>query len=223
MKYTAISKAIEMRQNGFSVKDICISLGVSKGSVCRWTKGIKLTKEVAEKVENRKNVQRKIAGDSNRKYWREKRKLYQEQGKNLANQCIKEHIIGCMLYWAEGRKSRNSVGFTNSDPDMVKTFVDFLRNCYNVEPSKILVNINVYTNNGIQIREIEEWWLNKLMLPATSLRKSTEEKPRANRGKKTGKHIYGICTILLHDVKVLQSIYGAIQEYCSFINNDLLG
>lgn len=30
------------------------------------------------------------------------------------------HIAGCMLYWAEGSKSRNSIQFVNSDPAMVR-------------------------------------------------------------------------------------------------------
>ena len=33
------------------------------------------------------------------------------------------HQAGCMLYWAEGSKSRNKVVFTNADRDMVAFFL----------------------------------------------------------------------------------------------------
>lgn len=35
------------------------------------------------------------------------------------------HLAGCMLYWAEGAKSRNTIEFANSDPNMVRLFCRF--------------------------------------------------------------------------------------------------
>jgi hypothetical protein len=36
------------------------------------------------------------------------------------------HAAGCMLYWAEGSRSRHAVEFVNSDPAMVAFFLRFL-------------------------------------------------------------------------------------------------
>jgi hypothetical protein len=41
-------------------------------------------------------------------------------------------MAGCMLYWAEGAKERNTVKFVNSDVAMVRLFVNFMKGCFGV-------------------------------------------------------------------------------------------
>jgi hypothetical protein len=60
-----------------------------------------------------------------------------------------------MLYWAEGGKRRNAIQFTNSDPRMLAFFRKFLVESLDVPPERIQLSINVYTNNGMGIEEIE--------------------------------------------------------------------
>ena len=88
-------------------------------------------------------------------------------------------MAGCMLYWAEGSKGRNQVHFANSDLNMVKFFCDFLRTSLGVRSEDMTLRLNVYTGNGLSLREIEEYWLNALDLPRTALRGHTLE-PHAN-------------------------------------------
>lgn len=40
------------------------------------------------------------------------------------------HVAGCMLYWGEGNKGKNDLAITNSDPDLLRLFLRFLRECY---------------------------------------------------------------------------------------------
>jgi hypothetical protein len=54
------------------------------------------------------------------------------------------HQMGCMLYWAEGSRSRNQLAFTNADPEMVDLFVHFLRRCYGVDDERIGLRVNVH-------------------------------------------------------------------------------
>jgi hypothetical protein len=119
-----------------------------------------------------------------------------------------------MLYWAEGAKSRNRIVFVNSDPDMIVFFCKFLRESLQVENDAITIRIMCYTNNGISQQEIEEFWLKKLNLPSTSLRKTTVNvKPRSSqqRGRKL---LYGVCALnVIRSTQWLQHIYGAVQEY----------
>jgi hypothetical protein len=76
-----------------------------------------------------------------------------------------------MLYWAEGAKRRNTIQFTNSDPHMLVFFRRFLVEGMAIEPDEIVMSINVYTNNGLTIEEIERYWLDLLELPRSSVRK----------------------------------------------------
>jgi hypothetical protein len=122
-----------------------------------------------------------------------------------------------MLYWAEGSKGRNTIGFTNSDPHMLVLFRRFLTDATAIESDEILLAINVYTNNGLTIEEIERYWLELLDLPATSARKHmTNHMPTSSSGRARNKLPYGVCTLRVHSTWMLQHIFGAIQEYAGF-------
>lgn len=122
-----------------------------------------------------------------------------------------------MLYWAEGSKGRHAIGFTNSDARMLLLFRRFLTEAMAIERDEILLTINVYTNNGLTLEEIERYWLDLLDLPATSARKHmTNHMPTSSSGRARNKLPYGVCTLRVHSTWMLQHIYGAIQEYAGF-------
>ena len=119
-----------------------------------------------------------------------------------------------MLYWAEGSKSRNVAVLTNSDPDLLRHFLEFLRSCYEVPGSKIALSVNCHLGNGLLLDEIEAWWLARLDLSASSLRKATVNRPSGASALRRG-HVlpYGTARIAVYDTRIVQGIYGAIQEY----------
>jgi hypothetical protein len=122
-----------------------------------------------------------------------------------------------MLYWAEGTKSRNSVGLSNSDVHLVRFFRDFLITTFEVKPEEFRITLNVYLTNGLGIEEIEHYWLDKLDLPATCARKHiTDFKPTSSSGQKRNWLPYGVCQLRLGSTRIVQHIYGAIQEYGGF-------
>jgi hypothetical protein len=123
-----------------------------------------------------------------------------------------------MLYWAEGAKGCNVVKLVNSDPHMVRFFRRFLVETLGVDPARLRVSVNVYTNNGLTIDQIERYWLKLLELPRTCLRKHTlNHMPTSSSGRARGRLPYGVCTLCLNNTEVVQHIYGAIQEYGDFV------
>jgi hypothetical protein len=86
-----------------------------------------------------------------------------------------------------------------------------------VDPAKICVWINAYTNNGLSIDEIEAFWLDLLDLPKTSVRKHTlNHMPTSSSGRAKNRLRYGVCFLVVHSTPLVQHIYGAIQEYGGF-------
>ena len=83
-----------------------------------------------------------------------------------------------MLYWAEGSKDRCRVVFSNSDVDMMRLFMRFLRECHRIPPERITFACNCYLGNGLALEEIERYWQEQLELPDASLRPSI-----VNRGR----------------------------------------
>jgi hypothetical protein len=125
-----------------------------------------------------------------------------------------------MLYWAEGSKRRNDVEFTNSDPDMMRQFVEFLRRSYAVASEDLRLTVNVHLDNGLGLSEIEEWWLRRLALGRQSLGSHTVNRySKASSQTRRGLP-YGTARVVVHSTFIVQSIYGAIQEYAGIERPD---
>lgn len=122
------------REQGLPIKTIAAAIGVSPSSVSRWVRDVELTSAQADALRDANpiyNRQRSGTARSSANA-RARRVAAQQNGARLAHAGDPLHQMGCMLYWAEGARSRNHLEFTNSDPAMVQLFVHFLRRCYGV-------------------------------------------------------------------------------------------
>ncbi|MFN8113621.1 MAG: hypothetical protein U0R51_10535 [Solirubrobacterales bacterium] len=119
-----------------------------------------------------------------------------------------------MLYWAEGSKDRNALAFANSDPAMMETFVRFLRHCFGLTTCDLTFRINAYTDL-LTIDEIELYWMERLGLSRQCARGHvTDHFPTSSSGLRPRKLPFGVCTVKVkRSTRILQHIYGAIQEY----------
>jgi hypothetical protein len=122
------------------------------------------------------------------------------------------HQAGCMLYWAEGSKSRNSLAFVNSDDEMMRFFLRFLR-LLDVPDERIRLSVNVHLGNGLTLEQIEAWWLERLDLPRSCLRKATVNHASSASKRLRKPLVYGTARLTVNSTRLVQSIYGAIQEY----------
>ena len=120
------------------------------------------------------------------------------------------HLLGCMLHWAEGSRRRNEVVFTNSDPEMLRAFLRFLRGPCLVADERICLSVNCHLNNGLSVEEIEAWWLEQLELPATALRAATVNRPSSASRWRRNVLVYGTARLVVHSSFLAQSIFGAI-------------
>jgi hypothetical protein len=184
-----------------------------------WVRDIELTREQHKELLRRNpayNRQRSgVAIHSARR--REQRIGYQEQGRRLARSGEPLHLAGCMLYWAEGSKDRNQLRFSNSDPEMVRFFVTFLKTYFALEDADIRIKCHLFADHADRQREVERFWLNVAGVPESCLRKSmVNVYSRHSQRKRCNKLPYGTCHVVVSRTRVTQSIYGAIQEYAGF-------
>ena len=92
----------------------------------------------------------------------------------------------------------------------------FLAECYEVTADQYCFRVNCHLNNGLTLDEIESHWLDLLGLPRSSLRKATVNNA-SNASKRMKRNLpYGTGCLTLHSTAIVQSIYGAIQEYGAF-------
>lgn len=210
------------KEEGMAIKRIAARLEVSPSSVLYWTRDIKLTAEQRERnlsgptgPQSPELIRRRT--DAIRRTSRRRREASQQDGRRRARTGDLLHQAGCMLYWAEGAKSRNTVKICNSDPHMLVFFRRFLVESLFVDPSRLRLSLHVYLGNGLSVDEIEEHWLERLELPRSCLRKhAINPLPTSSSGMRKHKLPYGVATLTLHCTERVQHIFGAIQEYAGF-------
>jgi hypothetical protein len=124
-------------------------------------------------------------------------------------------ITGIMLYWGEGAKTGGTVKLANSDPEMVRVFLLFLRKICGIEEKRMKMIIHMYPDQDGDF--LQEFWS-----AVTGIEAERFYKPQILAGKKgtyKKKSIYGTATIHYSDKKLLTLILRWIEEY----KEDFLG
>jgi hypothetical protein len=200
-----------------SMKAIAHEVGASLSSVSRWVRDVELTVDQRAALEAQAFNGHVKGRAVNAAVRRDVRVLAQEEGRYLAERREALHIAGCMLYWAEGAKDRNQIRFTNSDPEMARFFVKFLRTYFSLTDENIKITCNLFADHLDRQREIEQFWLDTLQLPRSSLCKSTVNVySKYSKKKRANKLPYGTCRVVVSRTRIVQSIFGSIQEYAGF-------
>jgi len=204
-------------EQGLSIKQIASLINAAQSSVYTWVRDVELSPDQRAALEERKRNQlpqnRQKASGINVAKYRAIREAYQHEGRIRARQGNPLHLAGCMLFWAEGTKARNVLSLINSDADMLKFYIRFLREELHVQNEDMVVHINCYLNNGLTLVDIEDYWLNLLQLPRACLRKTMVNAQPSSSKQRGRKLLYGVCAITIHKTQLVQHIYGAIQEY----------
>ena len=205
------------KEDGMSVNEMAKRLGVSKGSVSMWVRDIELSNE--QKILLSERCKFSINQQKGCKAMKDKaesiRKEFQKSGRDFVknNQSNLDYKIFCALYWAEGDKSRNSPGMTNTDPEMLKIFINILRKYFSLNDESFTVRVMAHLGNGLSSEQICDYWLKILGLPKSCFRQFVlKSKYFPVQNKKHKRHVYGGCTVRVNSVEIMQKIYGSIQE-----------
>ncbi len=125
-------------------------------------------------------------------------------------------IAGLMLYWAEGYKSDRSSGidFANSDPQMIKIFIDSLRLMYTLDESRFRVLLYCYSNQNT--RKMIDFW-SKL----TAIPKKQFSSPYVRQDSRKNARImkYGMIHVRYNDKKLLVDLMDKMRYYIGVFNN----
>lgn len=184
MEQTAAKeKAIKLRQEGYSFKQIATELKIAKSTSHAWTKAVILSPEASEVLHQRylfgQEVSRSIQND---RYIEKLETIRVEQSVYLDSlRNIPDKLICAMIYWCEGAKAKDGLKFTNSDPDLIKTFLKLFRNSFEIDETKLraVVHIHEYHDDERQ----REFWSRVTHIPTVQFWKSYI-KPHTGKNKK---------------------------------------
>lgn len=208
MKTEEKKRAINLRKEGKSIREIEKILNVSRSSISRWVSHVKLSEEQIDNLSRKSNGF--YGAKANKERSRKIREQYQKKGQIDCQTKHKDHKAFCALYWAEGTKNKNSFRFCNSEVEMLVFVINFLREFYKIKNEEFSLRISCYINNGICSKKIEDFWLSNLNLEKTNLRKTTIIN---SHGNKEGKLKFGVATLDVHRTELVQRVFGSIGKY----------
>jgi len=188
-----------LRSLGYSLPEISRELEVPKTTVFRYIKDVQILPEFIKLWEAKRS------GSRHRKILKEERAFSYGQ-RIVGNLSSKEKMLfACALYWGEG--SKKDFGLSNTDPELIRSFMSVLRNVFNIQDDRLRISIRIYEdmdrdrclNFWSQISGIEkEKFLNVDVL----------------YGKKKGKLEYGMCRVrVLKGGDLLKQIKGINKAF----------
>ena len=156
---------------------------------------------------NKNNILRRQPAEVN--YLSTKHKPKFKVKENIALEEEKLKIAGVMLYWAEGALKRNTVDFANSNPDMIRIFLRFLREICGVDESRLRVYLYGYSYQDLT--ELKNYWHRITDIPLNQFTKPYIREGALNASNR--KLPYGLVHIRYNDKKLLELIGCWIKEY----------
>lgn len=118
--------------------------------------------------------------------------------------------LGIGLYWGEGTKSsKNSLRLANSDPKMIKTFIEFLIRFWNIDSRKLSFQLQIFSDTDAHQALI--YWNEQLAMSLKQWTKTHIHKAKEGTYKK--KKIMGVATLSFHNTKLKNSMMKQLQVY----------
>lgn len=172
------NKALALRIKGESIKEIAKKIGISKSTVSYWCRDIILTPEQIENLHQRMircgYKGRMIGARAQYNQRIERIRQFKNQGiKEIGTLSNRELTIACVaLYWAEGSKKRKAFSFCNSDPDMVKFLIRFLKNVLHIGIERLRPWIGINIIHEKRINEVLKYWSEITGIPKNQFTKT---------------------------------------------------
>jgi len=211
-------QARKLRSEGESIKVIAKNLSISSSTVSLWCRNVKLSSDQLKELERRAHDPR--YGRRLENSLRQQRDRI-EKTEKLLNEGIKTigkltkrelFIAGASLYWAEGFKKDNLAGFCNSDPDMVKFFLNWLRNCFGYKNNDFKLRVGLNESYRDRIKEIETFWSNLTRVPREQFQKPFYQKVKWQKKYEHPENYHGVLRIRVRkSTDFLRKIRGFIE------------
>lgn len=226
---TLRQKAINLRLRGKSYGEILKELNLtSKGTLSYWFSNLRLPPHAQRRLVDKIALARKkgLLAFNTRRTRRiviENNRIFKDAIKNTPV-ISKEQLllIGAALYWGEGTlRSRErgypTVSFSNSDPNMVRVFMWYLRKGLGVVDTQIKSGIHIHPN--IKAEKAKRFWSKITKLPKGTFF-ITEQISRASKFKRKGNFLpYGTLSIRVNRRQPFYRIKGYITGIIKQVEN----
>jgi len=218
MKSEEKHKAIHLRRQGESIKEIAHKLHVAPSSVSIWVRDIELTNQQRQRLNKRgfsvdAIEKRRIARIGHTK--KRHQDLMDSAGKMIGNITQRElWLIGIALYWGEGGKTNHgSARVANSDPAVIQIMMRFFREICKVPEGKFTGHVHTFSH--LNVESAEKYWSRISRIPRKKFYKTYSKPSVASQNKKDSLP-YGTFQIYINDTNLFFTIMGCIERLKHF-------
>lgn len=214
MKKEEQLKAVALRKEGVSMKEIAKKLQVAKSSISLWVRNVELSKQQLKALKNKTKslevVEKRRATRLKNEDARRKAIMVQA-GKEIKNISRRDlQIIGLCLYLGEGSKAqRGAAKLANSDPAVIKIMMRYFREICHVPEKKFRAHIHTYSH--LNVEEAEVYWSKVSGIPRGQFYKTYSKPSIASKGKKDSTP-YGTVDLTVCSTELYLQIMGQIEK-----------
>lgn len=204
-------EAINLRKAGFGINEIAEKLKVRKNTASLWCRPFPLT-----------GGQEALLKKRSKEKGRKGHRLAMQNRVTLNLQRLKEiektasleigtlstrelFLVGVMLYWAEGfkHKRENALGFSNSDPQLVKVYLLWLKKCLKVQGGDLSLRVTANIALKDSVGKFEGFWSKFLGVPKFQFGKPFFQSSIQKKKYPVDKVYYGVLRVYVKKSSLL--------------------
>jgi transcriptional regulator with XRE-family HTH domain len=201
------ARARELRAQAWTMPEIAEHLGVSRSSVSLWTRDVPFDPSARRSA----RTDRRPRGSD---HPGRRRKLEEIAASDAAGREVlaslteRELLIaGVALYAGEGAKTDGCVSMANTDPELLRLFVTWLRRCFEVDEQRL--RCRVYLHEGLDLKAAEGHWSEVVGVPLDRFGKPY--RAVADTARTTVKRVYGCATVTYACSATHRQVMGLVR------------
>ena len=199
-------RARELRAEAWTLQDIASELGVAKASVSKWVRDVQFTPNPRRRTRAPRPSSlhlRKVA---------QIERCDRDGVETLGVMTCREFLVaGVALYAGEGAKTDGAIKFANTNPDLIRFFVRWLRTFFRVDEQRLRVSL--YLHEGLDLEAAIAFWSELTEIPAHQFTKPY--RAVADPTRRNSKHVMGCPAVVYSDTTEHRRVMGLVRALAS--------
>ena len=210
-KYVERARARELRAESWTLKEIAEELGVCKSSVSVWVRDV----DFAPRPRNRGHP----AGPKHPMRLKKEAELercHRDAVGLIGAVTERDRLMYALaLYAGEGGKRDDKILFANSDPDLIRVFLGWLRHQFEIDESRL--RMRLYLHADLDLEAALLFWNDATEIPISQFQKPY--RAAADNSLRANRHVNGCVGVVYSSRLVHRSVMAMIAAVTSSLVN----